>query len=565
MRLEKAPTGIEGFDEITFGGLPKGRPTLVCGSAGSGKTLFAMEFLVRGAIEFGEPGVFVAFEENADDLAKNVASLGFDLADLQARNLLRIDHIQIDRSQIEESGEYDLEGLFIRLNHFVNQIGAKRVVLDTIETIFSGLSNDAILRNELQRLFHWLKERKLSTVITGERGDGQLTRQGLEEYVSDCVIVLDNRVIDQVSTRRLRVVKYRGTLHGTNEYPFLIDQDGFSVLPVTSLSLKHGVSEERVSTGIQDLDDMFGGEGFFRGTSVLVSGTSGSGKTSLAAYFASATCQRGEKCIYFAFEESEGQVVRNMRSIGIDLQQWIDKGLLIIQATRPMHYGLEMHLATMQRMIEKLKPSAVIVDPVTNLDAVGTKFDVSSMLIRLVDYMKANLVTAYFVSLTAGGQTLESTNIAMSSVMDTWMLLRDIEFGGERNRGIYVLKSRGTNHSNQIREFVLTSNGIYLKPVYLGPAGVLTGSARVAQEAKEREEEAQAMDEIERRKSLAQRKKEALEAKILSLRAEIEAEELEANAAAQLEIQRIQRNQISRENLASSRIRGPYKPSEEPE
>jgi len=565
VRLEKAPTGIDGFDEITFGGLPKGRPTLVCGSAGSGKTLFAMEFLVRGAIEFGEPGVFVAFEENAEDLAKNVASLGFDLADLQARNLLRIDHIQIDRSQIEESGEYDLEGLFIRLNHFVNQIGAKRVVLDTIETIFSGLSNAAILRNELQRLFHWLKERELSTVITGEKGDGQLTRQGLEEYVSDCVIVLDNRIIDQVSTRRLRVVKYRGTVHGTNEYPFLIDEDGFSVLPVTSLSLKHAVSEERVSTGIQDLDDMFGGQGFHRGTSVLVSGTSGSGKTSLAAYFAAATCEKGEKCIYFAFEESEGQVIRNMRSIGVNLQQWVDQGLLTIHATRPMHYGLEMHLATMQRMIAKLKPSAVVVDPVTNLDAVGTTFDVSSMLIRLVDYMKANLVTAYFVSLTAGGQTLESTNIAMSSVMDTWILLRDIEYGGERNRGIYVLKSRGTNHSNQIREFLLTSNGIHLKPVYLGPAGVLTGSARVAQEAKEGEDDAQALDEIKRRKALAQRKKEALEAKILALRAEIEAEELEANAAAELEILRIQRNQKNRENLASSRIRGPHKPLEKPE
>lgn len=554
--LEKAPTGIDGFDEITLGGLPKGRPTLVCGSAGCGKTLFSMEFLVRGATEFGEPGVFVAFEEDAEDLAANVASLGFDLKDLIARNLIRIDHIQLDRSEIEESGEYDLDGLFIRLSHFVNQIGAKRVVLDTIETIFSGLSNEAILRNELQRLFHWLKEKQLTTVITGERGSGTLTRQGLEEYVSDCVILLDHRVVEQVSTRRLRVVKYRGSVHGTNEYPFLIDRDGFSVFPVSSLRLIHGVSDERVSTGIPDLDEMLGGGGVFRGTSVLVSGTSGTGKSSLSAHLADATCRRGEKCIYFAFEESQPQIVRNMRSIGIDLQPWIDKGLLTIHATRPMHFGLEMHLATMQKMIAQQKPSAVIIDPVSNLESVGTQVDISAMMVRLVDFLKSNLITAFFVSLTPGDGVLEKTEIGMSSAMDTWLLLRDIEFNGERNRGIYVLKSRGTNHSNQIREFLITDKGIELRDVYVGPSGVLTGTARSTQEAKDREADELASAELARRKTLAQRKKLAIEAQIAALRLELEAEELEVSSTERDQAKRAERNETERDAMLRARTRG---------
>ena len=554
-----------GFDEITFGGLPKGRPSLVCGSAGCGKTLFAIEFLVRGATQYGKPGVFVAFEESPADLAANVASLGFDLADLQARNLLRIDHVQISRSDIEETGEYDLEGLFIRLNYFIDQIGAKRVVLDTIETIFSGLSNEAILRSELQRLFHWLKDKGVTTIITGERGQGQLTRQGLEEYVSDCVILLDHRVIEQVSTRRLRVVKYRGTLHGTNEYPFLIDKDGFTVLPITSLSLKHETSDERIPTGINDLDEMLGGKGVFRGTSLLISGTSGTGKSSIAAHFADASCRRGEKCVYFAFEESQGQIIRNMRSIGIDLGQWVDMGLLTIQASRPMHYGLEMHLATMQKLIDQEKPATVVVDPVTNLGSVGTGVDVSAMLIRLVDYLKANIITALFVSLTSGSADVESTDVGMSSIMDTWILLRDIELNGERNRGIYVLKARGINHSNQIREFLITSNGIELREVYLGPEGVLTGSARAAQEARERLNESLAEQNLEQLRAKALRKKRALEAQIIALQAEMESEDIEVKAFEQIEHQRLLKVVLDREEMGKTRRKEIFDRNHNPE
>lgn len=550
-RLEKAPTGIDGFDEITAGGLPKGRPTLVCGSAGCGKTLFAIEFLVRGAMDYGEPGVFVAFEETPRDLATNVASLGFNIEDLKKKNLLRIDYVHVDRSEIDEAGDYDLEGLFIRLNYLIDQIGAKRVVLDTIEAIFASFSNPAILRSELRRLFYWLKEKGVTAVITGERGQGQLTRQGLEEYVSDCVILLDHRVHDQVSTRRLRVVKYRGSIHGTNEYPFIIDRDGFSVLPVTSMGLKHGISQERVSTGIPSMDEMLGGKGYYRGSSVLISGTAGTGKSSLAAHFADATCRRGEKCIYFAYEESEEQIVRNMRSIGLDLEPWIKKGLLKIHSTRPMHFGLEMHLATMQRMVKSEEPSAVIIDPISNLESVGSQFDIASMLIRLIDFLKANGITALLTNLTAANGALERTDVGMSSVMDTWILLRDIELGGERNRGIYVLKSRGMPHSNQIREFLITSKGIDLVNVYLGPEGVLTGSARVAQEESERIKQEFSRAESERRRAASERRKKALQAQIAALQAELEGEDQATSLDSSEETSRLAgldriRNEMSR-------------------
>lgn len=525
-QLEKAPTGIDGFDEITSGGLPKGRPSLVCGSPGCGKTLFSMEFLVRGATQFNEPGVFVAFEETPGDLVTNVASLGFDLEDLEARNLLRIDHVHVDRSEIEEAGDYDLQGLFIRLGYLIDQVGAKRVVLDTVETIFASFDNVAILRSELRRLFAWLKEKGVTAVITGERGDGQLTRQGLEEYVSDCVVLLDHRVVNQVSTRRLRIVKYRGTTHGTNEYPFLIDRDGFSVLPITSMGLRYGTKNERVPTGVAGLDEMLGGAGYYRGSSILISGTAGTGKSSLSAYFVNATCERGEKCIYFAFEESPDQIIRNMRSIGLDLQPWVDKGLLTISSTRPMHHGLEMHLATMQRAIKKLEPTAVVIDPISNLESIGGSFDITSMLIRLVDFLKANGITAQFVNLTSGGAVLEQTDSGVSSIMDTWILLRDIELNGERNRGIYVLKSRGMPHSNQIREFILTDKGIELRRAYLGAEGVLTGSARIAQEAKSKTTEQHVAREAARRIAVLERKRKALEAQILVLQTELELEAL---------------------------------------
>jgi circadian clock protein KaiC len=522
--IVKAPTGISGLDEITHGGLPAGRPTLVCGSAGCGKTLLGVEFLVRGAVEFGEPGLFVSFEEAADELAKNVASLGFDLKELERKGLLIVDQVKVERTEIEETGEYDLEGLFVRLGYSIDTIGAKRVVLDTIESLFSGLQNTAILRAELRRLFHWLKDKGVTTVITGERGDGQLTRQGLEEYVSDCVILLDHRITQQISTRRLRIVKYRGSTHGTNEYPFLIDEEGFSVLPITSMGLTHGVSSERVNAGVERLNAMLGG-GFYRGSSVLVSGTSGSGKSSLAAHFAGASAAAGEKCLYFAFEESQAQITRNMGSIGLDLQKQVDSGNLIFFNSRPSLYGLEMHLAVMHKEIKRHKPKAVVVDPISNLIDAGTADEAGSMLVRLIDFLKEQAITAVFTSLNHGGSALETTDVGISSLMDTWILLRDTERAGERNRLIYVLKSRGMSHSNQVREFLITSGGIELEDVYTGAGEVLTGSARAAQEAREAEAESERQIEIDRKKWDLERKRRVLEAQVTALKAEIEAEE----------------------------------------
>jgi circadian clock protein KaiC len=526
-QLPKAQTGIQGLDEITGGGLPKGRPTLICGSAGCGKTLLAMEFLVRGATEFNEPGVFMAFEETAKDLTQNVASLGFDLKNLIARKKMVLDFVYIERSEIEETGEYDLEGLFIRLGHAIDSIGAKRVVLDTIESLFSGLPNPLILRAELRRLFRWLKTKGVTAIITGERGEGTLTRQGLEEYVSDCVIVLDHRANEQFSSRRLRVVKYRGSTHGTNEYPFLIDENGISVLPVTSLGLQQIASTGRIPSGIPRLDAMLGGAGYFRGSSILISGTAGTGKSSLAAHFAAAACRRGERALYFAFEESPSQIIRNMRSIGIDLQQWVKKGLLQFQANRPTFAGLEMHLTMIHRAINAFKPQVVIVDPLNSFVIGGNETEVKAMLMRLVDFLKMNQITGFFTNLTSGGSALEQTDIAISSLIDTWLLLRDIEIGGERNRGLYILKSRGMAHSNQIREFLLTDHGVELRDVYVGPSGVLTGSARLAQEAQEQAAQTMHEQEIERRKLELERKRSVIEAQIAAMRAEFEAQEVE--------------------------------------
>ncbi len=486
--LPKTPTGIQGLDEITFGGLPKGRPTLICGSAGCGKTLFSIEFLVQGATRFNEPGVFMAFEETEEDLRKNVASLGYDLKQLSDRKKLVVDYVHIERSEIEETGEYDLEGLFVRLGYAIDSIGAKRVVLDTIESIFAGLPNPSILRAELRRLFRWLKNKGVTTIVTGERGDGTLTRQGLEEYVSDCVILLDHRTREQISTRRLQIIKYRGSTHGTNEYPFLIDETGISVLPITSVGLQHKASSERISSGIERLDAMLGGKGYFRGTSILVSGPAGTGKSILAAHFVDAACRRGERCAYFATEESPDLIVRYLRSIGIDLGPWVKKGLLRFDATRPTFHGLEMHLLRMHKLVAETNARVVVVDPITSYISLGDTLEVKSMLSRLIDFFKAHQITAFFTSLTEGGSALEQSEVGISSLMDTWILLRHIESNGERNRGIWVLKSRGMAHSNQIREFVFTDHGIELVDVYLGSAGVLTGTARAAQEAQEKAE-----------------------------------------------------------------------------
>src|ERR1039457_4101306 len=522
-KLPKCPTGIQGLDEITGGGLPRGRPTLVCGGAGCGKTLLASDLLVRGAGQFGEPGVFMAFEETEAELKANVASLGFDLAGLVRRKRIVIDYVHIERSEAQESGEYDLEGLFVRLNHAIDSIGARRVVLDTLEVLFASLPNETILRAELRRLFRWLKDKGVTAVITAERGRDQLTRHGLEEYVSDCVIVLDHRVYDQIATRNLRVVKYRGALHGTNEFPFLIGDEGLSVLPITSLGLNHKVSNERIATGIPRLDAMLGGRGFFRGSSILLTGTPGTGKTIISSNFAQAACRRGERVLFFSFEESPNQIIRNMHSIGLRMEPLVKRGLLRFHSARPSLYGLEMHLTTMFKEIAAFQPHVVIVDPITSLMDAGTDSESKGMVTRLIDYLKAGQVTSLFTSLTQGGHALQQSEAAMSSLMDSWLLLQDFEGNGERTRVLYVLKARGMAHSNQIREFLISNRGVDLVDAYIGPSGVLTGSARVAQNALEKAGILASHQEAARRKRELEHKRAALERQISGLRSEHEA------------------------------------------
>ncbi len=551
--LPKSLTGIQGLDEITGGGLPRGRPTLVCGSAGCGKTLFAAEFLVRGASEFGEPGVLMSFEETEKELTANVASLGFDLADLVRRRKIVLDYVHIDRSEIQESGEYNLEGLFVRLGHAIDSIGAKRVVLDTLEALFSTLRNEAILRAELRRLFRWLKDRGVTTVITAERGQGQLTRNGLEEYVSDCVILLDHRVSEHIATRHMRVVKYRGALHGTNEFPFLIGDTGISVLPITSLSLNHTVSRRRVATGIPRLDAMLGGRGFFRGSSILLTGTPGTGKTIMAANFAQAAARRGERVLFFSFEESPDQIIRNMCSIGLRLAPLVRSGLLQFQSARPSLYGLEMHLATMFKKISTFDPHVVIVDPITSLVDAGSEFESRAMVTRMIDYLKGRLVTSLFTSLTHGGHTATQSEMGMSSLMDSWLLLRDFEGNGERNRVLYVLKARGMAHSNQVREFLISDRGINLVDAYIGPNGVLTGSARAAQNALERAQNLEAESQAAERQRELERRRTALERRINELRADHESET--ANLRRLDEEAQTRTLRLANERIASRRLR----------
>jgi len=561
--LPKSPTGITGLDEITGGGLPTGRPTLVCGSAGCGKTMLSMEFLVRGAVEFGEPGVFMMFEENAAELTANVRSLGFDLDELVKQKKIALDHVHIERSEIEETGEYDLEGLFIRLGHAIDSIGAKRVVLDTVEALFAGLPNHAILRAELRRLFRWLKDRGMTAVITGEKGEGNaITRYGLEEYVADCVITLDHRVTEQISTRRLRVLKYRGSAHGTNEYPFLIGDRGFSVLPITSLRLDHAAPAERLSTGIARLDEMLGGQGVFRGSSVLVSGSPGTGKSSIGATFADTACRRGERAVLFAYEESSAQILRNMHSIGIDLAPWVKKGLLQIHASRPTLQGLEQHLVGLHDTVHAFRPAVVVVDPISNLTIERSDAEVKPTLMRLIDFLKQQQITTLFTSLTTGGSetdAAEDSQVGVSSLMDTWLLLRNVEFNGERNRTLYVLKSRGMVHSNQVREFVLSDAGIDLVDVVLGADRVLTGTARVAQAAHERSAaELRRQDHDRKLRQLASKRK-VIEAQIAALNAEGEAEEAEVKFAIALET--LQEKNTQQNSAAMAQLRGGSKAS----
>jgi circadian clock protein KaiC len=521
--LPKALTGISGLDEVTGGGLPRGRPTLVCGPAGCGKTLLGMEFLVRGITEFNEPGVFVAFEETVEDLVANVASMGFDLRQFEADGKLVIDHVSLSAIEMEDAGEWDLEGLFLRLGQAIDAVGAKRIVLDTIENLFGAFAKTSVLRAELRRLFGWLKDRGITAVVTGERGDGTLTRYGIEEYVSDCVIVLDHRVTEQTSTRRLRILKYRGSLHGTNEYPFLIGESGVSVLPITSLGLQHGVSAERISTGVPRLDAMFGDGGLYKGSAVLVSGTAGTGKSTLAAQFCDATCSRGQRALFFAFEESQAEIIRNMSSVGIELQRWVDAGLLRFHCFRPSLLGLEAHLFAMQKYVREFDPAVVVKDPVSDLLRVGSGLDVSAMLTRQVDFLKTRGVTSLFTSLNIDVQTVGSDQ-HIASLVDTWILVKTIEGNGEHNRVLYVRKSRGMAHSNQIREFLITNDGIELADVYVGPQGVLTGSARQAQEAKERSDGTARLEDLEQRRVNLERRRESVESQTATLWREFDTE-----------------------------------------
>lgn len=555
--LQKCPTGITGFDEITAGGLPKGRPALICGGAGCGKTLFSLEFLVRGARQFNEAGVFVAFEETAEDLTKNVASLGFDLQQLIRRKKLAVDYVHIERSEIEETGEFDLEGLFIRLNHAIDSIGAKRVVLDTLEALFAGLPNEMLLRSELRRLFRWLKEKGVTAIITAERGDGPLTRYGLEEYVADCVVLLDNRISDQITTRRLRVVKYRGSVHGTNEYPFLIGEKGISVLPVTSIGLTHDASSERVSSGLERLDTMLDGKGFYRGSSILISGGAGTGKSTLGARFIEAACERGESALYFAFEESASQIARNMRSVGIHLAPHLKSGLLTIHASRPTYHGLELHLVTIHNMIKQLRPKVAVFDPLTNLTEVGSEREVKVMLTRLIDFLKMQNVTAVFSSLTPGGSSLEATEVGVSSLMDAWIVLRNLESGGERNRALYLLKARGVAHSNQVREFLVTSKGLRLEDVYIGGGEVLMGAARLAQDARDAQETLDRRERAQLRKMQLERDRASVHAQIAALQAGWAAREAEVRAEALAEQKRQAAIDEARRAMAKRRLADP--------
>lgn len=552
--IRKCPTGIPGLDQITHGGLPRDRTTLVCGSAGCGKTLFGMQFLINGIQQSGEAGAFIAFEETAADLTQNVASLGYDLDELVASGKLALDHIRVERSEIEESGEYNLDGLFMRLELAIRSVRAKRVVIDTLETLFGGLNNYAVLRSELRRLFQWLKERKVTAIITAERGDGTLTRHGLEEYVSDCVILLDHRVNQQISTRRIRIVKYRGSTHGTNEYPFLMDDKGISVLPITSSGLSHQVSDERVPSGVPKLDEMLGGSGYYRGSTVLVSGTAGAGKSSLAAHFVQAASQRGESSLYFSFEESPEQIKRNMSSIGVDLVLPERRGRLHFFASRPTSQGLESHLALMLSLIDRYKPSVVVVDPVTSLTQSASIDDAHLMVVRLIDFLKMRGITALLTSLTAGeAVTEEATLVAVSSLVDTWLLVRARELSGERNRTLYVLKSRGMAHSNQVREFVITSQGVDLVDVYLGAGGVLTGAAREQQEARDRAEMLQRQQELERLARQREAKKLALESRIAALRAEFERDNAELDLSIEQAERRASQLLSDRQTMAKRR------------
>lgn len=541
--VDKCPTGIQGLDEILTGGLPCGSPTLISGGPGCGKTLFGLEFVVRGAEKYGDKGVFISFEETAEELARNVASCGIELLKFVKSGQIYVDYIQVDPRQHQTAGDYDLEGLFIRLKHAIDSVKAKRIVIDSIEALFSGFEDSHVLRAEIGRLFRWLKSAGITAIITAEKGDGSFTRHGLEEYLADCVIFLDHRVSEEHSVRRLRVIKYRGANHATDEFPFLIDRDGIAVMPISSVELDYEAPRNRISSGVPGLDEMFDGNGFYRGSTVLVSGTAGTGKTTLAANFVNAACARGQSALYFAFEESPQQIMRNMQSSALNLERWVKKDLLMFEAVRPTLTGLEGHLMRMLRCVDRYEPDVVVIDPLTNLLAVGRPNEVKAMLTRVIDHFKKREITALFTSLTEGGNPIEATDVGVSSLIDTWLLLRDIETQGERNRGLYVLKSRGMAHSNQIREFLITNDGVRLVDMYVSPTGALVGSARVARETFDREREKYSDAEKRSLKNRQEQRLKAFEAEIAARRATLLAEldELERSVITELPAERAAR------------------------
>lgn len=525
--LEKASSGVPGFEDITHGGLPRGRPTLVCGSAGCGKTLFGMQFLVKGATEKDEPGVFVAFEETESDLRTNVASLGWDMDTLFNQKKFAVESIIISPDEMTEAGQYDLEGLFVRLDAAIREVGARRIVLDTVERLFDAFMDAHIVRAEFRRLLQWLKDRGVTAIVTAERGDGHLTRFGIEEYVSDCVIELSQTMHGQTTRRHLRILKYRGSGHGTNAYPFLIGQRGIHLFPVTELGLDFPVSEERISSGIHRLDEMLGGKGFYRASSLLLSGTAGTGKSSISASFAAAACARDEQVLYISYEESRTQIIRNMKSIGIDLQKWYENGRLVFHTERVTSHDLEEHFFLVKEIIDINQPEVVIIDPVSNMLQMGSPNEVKNLMTRLIDLLKSRGITTLATELVSGGNPMEATNTDISSLIDSWLLLREIESGGERNRLLYVLKSRGMSHSHQVREFILTDHGIELKDVYEGPAGLVTGTARYTQERQEEAQRQHRLEEIERRKNELARKRNLKAAKLKEIEAQYRGEEEE--------------------------------------
>ncbi len=466
-QLHKCPTGIKGFDQITEGGIPQNRTTLLCGRAGTGKTLWGLDFLVKGATTYKEPGVFLSFEETEEELYKDVASIHLDLKGLVSQKKIQLEHVVLERRDIQAS-DFNLEGILIRLEHAIASIGAKRVVIDSIESLFAGLTDVGILRLEIKRLFRWLKDKHVTTIITGEPGPDSYTRHGLEEYISDCIVFLDNRVNEQLSIRRIRIIKYRGSNHGTNEYPFVIDKDGLSVIPITSAGLDQPGTNKRISTGIPSLDKLFQGGGYTQGSTILASGTAGTGKSSLATAFAVERCKRGERCLFLSYEESSGQLIQNMSSIGFQLAPFVKKGLLKIVSTRPSFFGLEMHLLDLYKLIAEFKPQSVVIDPLTSLIAEGSQREIQSMVTRMIDLLKSKGITGFFTSLVSStAQNYTSGEVGVSSLIDTWIVVRELEedAGKRRLRGIYIVKSRGMGHSSDVHKLILSDDGIDLAPM----------------------------------------------------------------------------------------------------